>query len=116
MALCDEGRETYKVFDCRSIGTQDHRRGIVGRPAFRFGVDALEVELLPHGLHQLVHIPAMFRADGHGVGNPVQQVELFDADRVDLVQAVYDGDITARQSSSAVNLQTTFAHGREDEG
>lgn len=38
----------------------------------------------------------MLGANGDGVGNSVEQVQLLDADGVDLVEAVYDRDITKK--------------------
>lgn len=50
---------------------------------------------LVHGLHELVHIPAMLGTDGYGIGDPVKQIQLLDADCVDFIQNVNDGDITS---------------------
>lgn len=36
----------------------------------------------------------MLRADGHGVRNAVQEIQLLDADRIDLVQTVNHRDVT----------------------
>lgn len=45
----------------------------------------------------------MLGADGHRVGDAVQQVELLDRDGVDLVEHVDDGDVGARLGLEHVN-------------
>lgn len=63
-------------------------------PPLGFRIDTLEVELLPHGFHQLVDIPAMFGADGDGIGDAVKKIKFFNRNGVDFVQAVYHGNVT----------------------
>ena len=48
-----------------------------------------------HGFHKLVHVPSVLRADRHRVGDAVQEVQLLNADCVDLVQNVDDRDVTS---------------------
>lgn len=63
--------------------------------ALGLGVDPFELELVPHQLHEFIDVPTMFGADGTGVGDAVEEIELFDGDGVDLVQGVYDGDVAS---------------------
>lgn len=84
---------TYKIFDGAGGGAQHHRRAIIRQLSLGLRIDPTQVQVLPHHLHQLVQIPAVLGADGAGVGNPVQQVQLFDADGVDLVQGVDDRNV-----------------------
>jgi len=86
---------TYKVLHCALVCPKHDGRVVVGHLALGLRVDSDQVQLLPHGLHQLVNVPAVLRADGHSVGDPVEQVELLDADGVDLVEHIDDGDVAA---------------------
>ena len=82
--------QAHKVLDGAPAGAQNYGRVVVRHPALWFRVDTDQVEALPHQLEQLVHVPAVFGADGHRVWNAKQEVELLDADGIDLVEHVYD--------------------------
>lgn len=86
---------TYKVLHGALGRAQHDRRRVVGHLALGLGVDADEVELFPHSLHQLVNVPPVLRADGHRVGDAVEQVEFLDADAVNLVEHVNDRDVAS---------------------
>lgn len=89
----DISHDTYEVFYCALLRPQHHGRSVVWRFALGLSVDSLQAELLPHCLHELINIPSMLRADRHRIGNTVEQVELFDANGVNLVETVNDGNI-----------------------
>ncbi len=59
-----EQNQTYEIFDGGFVGPQDNRGAVIWLLALGLGVNTLEVELFPHGLHQLVDIPAVLGADG----------------------------------------------------
>ena len=61
------------------------------------GVHAFQGQLVPHGLHQLVQVPAVLGADGYRVWDAVEEIQLLNTDGVDFVQAVDDGDVTASE-------------------
>lgn len=86
---------TYKVFDCRFVGPQNDGGRVIRLFALGLRVDTLKVELLPHGLHELVDIPTVLGADWDRVGDSVEQIQLLDADGINLVEAVDDRNITA---------------------
>lgn len=94
---------TYKVFDRALVGAQHNGRRVVRQLALGLCVYPHQAQLLPHRLHQLVNVPTVLGADGHRVGDPVQQVQLLDRDRVDLVEHVDDGDIAAAARLEDVN-------------
>lgn len=56
-----------------------------------------------HGLHELIDVPPVLGANRHRVGNPVQQIQLLDADRIDLVQHVDNRDVTPALRLQHVN-------------
>ena len=87
------GCSTYEVFDGAPVGAEDDGLRVVGHLALGLRVDADELQFLPHDLHELVEVPPILGADGHRHRDPVQQVQLLDADGVDLVQHVDDGDV-----------------------
>lgn len=84
----------YEVFHCAPVRPQHDGCRVIWRLALGLRVHALEGELIPHQLHELVDIPAVLGADGNSVRNAVQKIELLDADRVDLVQTVHHRDVT----------------------
>lgn len=49
-----------------------------------------------HGLHQLINVPTMLGADWHRIRNSIQQIQLLNADGVNFVQDVDDGNVTPR--------------------
>jgi hypothetical protein len=44
---------------------------VIGLLALGLRVHSNKVELVPHGLHELVNVPSVLRADGNGVGDSV---------------------------------------------
>lgn len=52
----------------------------------------MEVDI--HGLHQLINVPSMLGADGYRIRDPIQQIQLLDADGVNLVEDIDDGNVT----------------------
>ena len=93
MTGCHREKETYEIFNSACVGSQHNRCSVVGCLSLRLSVDSPEVELIPHHLQQFINVPAVLGTDGAGVGNPVKQVQLFDRDRVNLVQRIYDRNI-----------------------
>lgn len=84
---------TYEVFYCAPIASQNYGCCVVWCFTLRLGVHPLELQLIPHDLHQLVHVPAMLGTDGHGMRDAVQQVEFLNADGIDLVETVHHGNV-----------------------
>lgn len=79
---------TYEIFHRTRRRPQHHRRGVIRHLAFGLRVDAPEIELFPHLLQQLVHVPPMLGANGARVRDPVKQVKLLDRDGIDFVERV----------------------------
>lgn len=92
---------TYKVFNCAARVSENNGRGVVGLLSLGLRIHTNKVQLIPHGLHQLVDIPSVFRTDGHGIGDSVQQIKLLNADRVHLVQTVNHRDVAKGGVGSA---------------
>ena len=84
-----------EVLDGALPAAQHDGRVVVGRQPARLRVHAHEVERLPHLLDELVDVPPLARGHGDGHRDAVQQVELLDRDRVDLVEHVDGGDVDA---------------------
>lgn len=92
---------TYKVLNRAARGSENNGRRVIGLLALGLRVHPNKVEFVPHCLHQLVNVPPVLGADGHGVGDSIQQIKLLDADRVDLVEAVDHGNVTGGLPMSA---------------
>jgi hypothetical protein len=72
---------------------QHHWSSIIRLFALWFGVDAFQLQLLPHLLQQFIHIPSMFGTDWAGVWNPVKQIQFLNGNGIDLVERVNDWDV-----------------------
>ena len=94
MTGCDGKEGTYEIFNGGCVGSQHNRCSVVGCLSLRLSVDSPEVELIPHHLQQFVNVPAVLGTNRAGVGNPVKQVQLFDCDRINLVQRIYDRNVS----------------------
>ena len=57
------------------------------------GVDSHKLEVVPHFLQKAVIVPLVMGGDGDGVGDLADDVQLLDADLVDLIEDVNAGDI-----------------------
>lgn len=53
------------------------------------GIYAQQVQVLPDGLHQVVHVQVLFTTNHHSVGGSGQLIHLLDRNRVDLVVALF---------------------------
>jgi hypothetical protein len=84
---------TDKVFDSASVRPQHDWSAVVRHPALGFRVDPTQVQLFPHLFEQFVNVPSMFGADGTGVRNPVEQIQLLNGDGVDLVERIHHRNI-----------------------
>lgn len=87
--------ETHKIFHCASRRSKNNRRRVVWLLALWFSIYPDQVELFPHGLHQLINVPAMLGADGNRIRDAIEKIKLFDTDRINLVQTINNRDIAA---------------------
>jgi hypothetical protein len=85
---------TYKIFNSAARRSEHDRLRVIRLLALGLRVHADKVELVPHGLHQLINVPSVLRADRDSVRNSIEKVKLLNADRINLVQTVDNGDIT----------------------
>lgn len=67
-----------KVLNAGMLAVQHHGRVVVGQLPLWLGVDAHQLQVLPHLLQQVVKVPAVVGGDGHAVGNLVYNVQLLD--------------------------------------
>lgn len=90
-------RPVYLVTDVFDRGTLSHHQWIreVGSLSALFGVDAVDAELVPHGVLEVVNVEVLFDRDDDRVGLSRELVHLLHADRVDLVVDVEAGDVVA---------------------
>jgi hypothetical protein len=80
-------------YDMERKKAETHRRRIVGDLPLGLGVDADHLALVPDLVDQLVQIPAVLGRNGHAVGQPTDDIELFDRDLIDLVQDIDGGHV-----------------------
>lgn len=95
-----------KIFDSTGFPAHHDRGRVVGKLTLGFGVDTVEVQVGPSLGKKIIEIPFMVGGDGHSMGNFVDNVELFDANRVNLVEDVqawnYGGGLRASVSGVMV--------------
>ena len=82
-----------EILHCASMGLKDHRSLVVRKLALGLGVDPHQLEVVPHLVQEVVIVPLVMSRDWDGVGDPADDVQLLDADLVDLVEDVDAGDV-----------------------
>lgn len=88
--------QAYKIFNGAARSSEHDGLRVIWLLALGLCVHSNQAELVPHGLHQLINVPSVLRADGNSIGDSVQKIELLNTDRINLVQAVNNGDVTIR--------------------
>lgn len=76
---------TYKVFHGRGILPEDHGRRVIWLLSLGLGVNTFQLQLSPHEFQELVDVPPVLRTDRTGIRNAIEQIQLFDRDRVDFI-------------------------------
>lgn len=75
------------------MGSEHNRSRVVRSLPLGLGVYSSQIKPFPHQFQEFINVPAMLRADGACIWNPVQKVQFLDGDRIYLVQNVNDGDV-----------------------
>ena len=86
-------QDAHEVFHSTGIFPQYDGRVVIRRFPLWLGVYSSKIQLLPHLLKQLIDVPAVLGANRTCIRYPINQVELFDGDRIDLIQSIYHRDI-----------------------
>jgi hypothetical protein len=77
-----------KIVDRARLPPQHNRRRVIRKLALGLGVNADEVQVLPHLFQKVVKVPAVVGRDGHGVRDFVDDVQFLDRDLIDFVENV----------------------------
>ena len=95
LQLADDGAVELvaEVLEGAAVRLEDDGALVVGELALGLGVDADELEVLPHLLEEGVVVPLVVGGDGDAVGDLADDVELLDGDLVDLVEEVDAGHV-----------------------
>jgi hypothetical protein len=76
---------TYKIFNSAARRSEHNWLRVIWLLALGLCVHSDKVKLLPHEFHQLVNVPSVLGADRNRIGDSIQEIELLNADGIDLV-------------------------------
>jgi len=68
---------------------------VVGNLTLRLGVNTDQIQIVPNFAHQFVEVPLVLCTDRNVMGDFVENVELFNGDRVNLVEHIKAGNVDA---------------------
>lgn len=77
-----------ELFNCGLLSLQNNWSLIIWNLTLWLGVDSDQIQVLPDGLEKLIEVPSEFTGDWNVVGKSVPDFELFQTDRINLVQNV----------------------------
>lgn len=82
-----------EVFDGGPKALDDDWRLVVRVPSLGFGVDSDEIQVFPHPFDEFVQVPAQVASNRNVMVDLIEDVQLIEGDRVDLVERIQAGNV-----------------------
>lgn len=82
-----------EILDTRLLSLDNDWSLVVRVLSLRFGVDPDEIEVLPHPIDELVHVPLQISCNRDVVLDLIEDVEFVEGDGIDLVERIQAGDV-----------------------